>query len=238
MQNQLVTNGRIHTIKLWVNAFIPSTYVGAETIAAGEHAGKTMLTTLWVVNRCFLTDDREFSTDVHARSRLHSEAEIDVQKKRLVYEFHHCHETIEIDCTTGEEKCRQFGDTSNMRFENFVAADAGGTFSLDLKASAKNPCLKVANVKLSPNVDLYGTITVLLSADNTAATVRFEGMVETYPAFEMVVAFNGSEVGQPVFQLDVEEGASAANITGAPTRPVNVEAVVRLEQPDRFHTGG
>ena len=105
-----------------------------------------------------------------------------------------------------------------------------------LKASAKNPCLTDANVKLAPNVDLYGTITIRLSADNNAATVRFEGMIETYPAFEMVVAFNGSEVGQPVFQLDVEEGATAANITGAPTRPVNVEAVIKREPAARFHT--
>jgi len=124
-----------------------------------------------------------------------------------------------------------------MHFDNFVAADAGGTFSIDLQASAKNPCLKVANVKLSPNVDLYGTITILLSADNSAATVRFEGMIETYPAFEMYVAFNGSDIGQPVFQLDVEEGATAASITGAPTRPVNVEALIKREPADRFHTG-
>ncbi len=236
MTDRPVTNGRIHTIKLWVNAFIPSTYVGAEPVPAGIHAGKTMLTTLWVVNRCFLTDDRTFSNNVHAQSRLHSEVEIDVQKKKVVYEFHHCHETVEIDCTSGEEKCRQHGDTNHMHFENFAVAEAGGTFSIDLKASAKNPCLKVANVKLSPNVDLYGTITIQLSADNSAATVRFEGMIETYPAFEMYVAFNGSEVGQPVFQLDVEAGATAANITGAPTRPVNVEALIRREPADRFHT--
>jgi len=228
MAQQARSNGRIHTIKLWVNAFIPATYPGAEVVPAGEHAGKTMLTTLWVVNRCFLTDDRTFSPDVHAKARLHSEVEIDVQKKKLVYEFHHCHETIEIDCTSGAEKCREHGDTSHMLFENFVVTEADGIFSVDLKASAKNPCLKVANVKLSPNVDLFGTVTVQLNAENTAATVRFEGMIETYPAFEMYVAFNGSEVGEPVFQIDVEEGATAASITGPPTRPVNVEALIRI----------
>lgn len=228
MTDHPLSNGRIHTVKLWVNAFIPSTYAGAQLIEAGDHAGKTMLTTLWVVNRCFLTDDREFSPDLHAMSRMHSEIEIDVQRKKVIYEFHHCHETVEIDCATGEERCRAFGDTKNMVFENFVAEGDGETYRVDLKASAKNPCLKVANVKVSPNVDLFGTITIKLNWDGSGAAVRFEGMIETYPAFEMYAAFNGSEVGTPIFQIDVEDGATAANITGPPTRPVNVETLVKL----------
>jgi len=219
---------RIHTFKLWINAFIPSTYVGAEIVKEGEHAGKTMLTTLWVVNRCFLTDDRTFSPELHAPGRMHSEVEIDVVKKKMVYEFHHCYETIEIECATGAEKCRAHADTDNMRFENFVAADGGQMFTIDLKASSKNPCLKVANVKLSPNVDLYGTIKVAFNWDASSATIGFDGMVETYPAFEMYVAFNGSETGKSIFQLDVEPGATVASITGAPTREVHCEVIVAL----------
>lgn len=228
MTEQSGTATRIHTIKLWVNAFIPSDYADAQPVPAGEHAGKTMLTTLWFVNRCFLTDERGFSPDLHAKSRLHSEIEIDVAKQKVVYEFHHCHETIEIDCATGAEKCRARGDTHHMLFENFVATDHGGAFTVDLKASAKNPCLTVANVQVSPNVDLYGTITARLNWDATEARIRFEGMIERYPAFEMYAAFNGSEAGKPIFQIGVEPEATAANITGAPTRPVNVEVMVGL----------
>jgi hypothetical protein len=219
---------RIHTIKLWINAFIPASFVGAQPISAGEHAGKRMLTTAWIVNRCFLTDEREFSADLHASSRLHSEIEIDVVKQKMVYEFHHCHETVEIDCLTGVEKCRSHGGTEQMRFENFVAANGGQTFTVDLKASAKNPCLTVASIKVSPNVDLFGTISVLLNWNATEATVRFDGMIETYPAFEMYAAFNGSEAGKPVFQIGVEDGATAASISGPPTRPVNVEVRIGL----------
>lgn len=222
------SNGRIHKIKLWLNAFIPSTFANAEVVPAGEHAGKTMLTTLWVANRCFLTDDRVFNPDVHAPSRLHSEIEIDMAKKRMVYEFHHCHETIEIDCTTGEEKCRAHGDTHNMKFENFAVTDDGQNFRVDLKASAKNPCLKVVGMQVSPNVDVIGTINLRLSEDAHSVTVQFEGLIETYPAFEMYIAFNGADIGKPIFLMDVEEGATAANITGAPTRPVNVEVTVTV----------
>jgi len=221
-------NGSVSTIKVWIKAFIPSTYSGAAVVPTGEHAGKTMLTTLWVVNRCFLTDDRVFSPDLHAQARMHCEAEIDVVKKKLVYEFHHCYETIEIDCTSGEEKCREHGTTDSMHFENFTVSEDGRMYSLDIKASSRNPCLKVVNVKVSPNVDFNGTITVQVAADRKSARVRFVGVVETYPAFEMYAAFNGAEQGQPIFQVDVAEGATVANITGAPTREIDTEATINL----------
>ena len=219
----------IHTIKIWFKAFIPNTYAEVDHVPGnGEHAGKTMLSTLGMVNRCFLTDQRAFSPDVHAEARMHSELEIDVAKRKSVYEFHHCYETIEVDCRTGEEKCRKRGDTTNMKFENFTASEDGLTYTVDLTCSSKNPCVTVATVQVSPNVDYYGSIRVTLAEDRCSATVGFEGMVEAYPAFEMYVGLNGSDIGQPVLQIDVQPDATVKDITGAPTRQVSNAVIVQI----------
>src|SRR5215216_2660517 len=110
----------IRTVKIWIKAFIPGMIEGAALVpGTGEHAGKTMITNPGLVSRSFLTDQRGFSADIHADARMHSEIEIDVNKGRETFQFHHCYDTIEVDAKTGEEKCRAQGDTSEMRFYDF-----------------------------------------------------------------------------------------------------------------------
>src|SRR5664279_4022356 len=98
MESQEAGGRSVRTVKLWIKAFIPSTYERAVVVSGtGAHAGKTMVTGSWVMNRCFLTDQRSFSSDIHADARMHSEIEIDVAKGKETYQFHHCYDTIEID---------------------------------------------------------------------------------------------------------------------------------------------
>src|SRR3954469_4004221 len=107
MQSQEPSSRTIRTVKLWIKAFIPGTYERVAVVPpGGVHAGKTMLTSSGLVNRTFLTDQRGFSTDIHAEARMHSEIEIDVDKGRETFQFHHCYDTVEVDPKTGEEKCR------------------------------------------------------------------------------------------------------------------------------------
>jgi hypothetical protein len=83
-------------------------------------------------------------------------------------------------------------------------------------------------MKVSPNVDYYGTISVTLSDDRCTAHVAFEGMIEPYPAFEMYAGINGAEQGQPIFQLDIAPDATVADITGDANRPVSVVTQVAV----------
>jgi hypothetical protein len=226
---QQESGGRtIRTVKLWIKAFIPHTYERARLVPGnGEHAGKTMITDAWLLNRCFLTDQRTFSSDIHAEARMHSEIEIDIAKRRETYQFHHCYDTIELDCATGAEKCRAQGDTQKMRFHDFECSSAtNNRFTVKVNAGSKNPCVKVGLLKVSPNLDYEGTITVLVDPDPSLVIVTFEGKVEKYPAFEMYASANGGEP-QPVFQIDVAPSATIGDLPGGPERPVTGRAELR-----------
>lgn len=213
----------IKTMKLWLKAFVPGSYDHAIAVpGTGEHAGKTML---MLLNRAFLTDQRSFSNDIHAIARMHSEIEIDLVRGKQVYEFHHCYETIEVDVKTGEEKCRKLGDTENMHFSDVEIHDDKLGCSFALKASSKNPCISIATVKIMPNLDYEGTIRITCAEDRKSAAVSFEGLVEAYPAYEMYAAVNGGEP-QTIFQVPIAEGASRADILGAPTRIVSAQVQV------------
>jgi hypothetical protein len=77
----------IRSVKFWINAFIPRHIPGyTRAVPKGIHLGKTMIpgpqrpgfgARRIEVSDCYLTDQREFSNDIHAKSRLHSEFRID-----------------------------------------------------------------------------------------------------------------------------------------------------------------
>jgi hypothetical protein len=217
----------IHTVKLWIKAFIPNDYERATQVpGTGAHAGKTMITDLWLLNRCFLTDQRGFSSDIHAEARMHSEIEIDLAKFKETYQFHHCYDTIEVDCKGGHEKCRAQGSTKDMQFTDFEASPDHQRFTFKVKAGSKNPCVKIGPVAVSPNLDFVGTITLTLLPDHTRGVVNFTGKVEQYPAFEMYAAANNGEP-QTVFQIGVAPEAGVSDIAGEPEREVTGEAELR-----------
>jgi hypothetical protein len=213
----------IKTIKLWIKAFVPNTVDGGGLVpGTGEHAGKPMHLLL---NRAFLTDERDFSSDIHASARMHSEIEIDLVRGKHVYEFHHCYETVEVDTKTGAEKCRKLGDTENMHFSDVEFFEDGLGCSFAVKASSKNPCISIATVKLMPNLDYEGTIRIALTADRKNANISFEGLVETYPAFEMYVSLNNGPA-QAVFQVPIADGATASAMMGPPNRPLSQQVML------------
>lgn len=217
----------IRTIKIWIKAFIPSDYAGSTTVpGTGAHAGKTAITDLWLLNRCFLTDQRSFSSDIHAEARMHCEIGIDVAKSKEIYQFHHCYDTIEVDCKGGHEKCRAQGSTKDMKFHDFEVSTDKTRYEMQIKAASKNPCVKIGPVALSPNLDFEGKITVALADDQARAIVTFDGNVEMYPAFEMYASVND---GQPemVFQIGVAPEAGVAELAGGPERVVTGKAELR-----------
>ncbi len=213
----------IRTVKLWIKAFIPNTYERAVPLP-GADDGKMMVSTLWLVNRWFLTDQRGFSSDIHAEARMHSEIEIDVAKGRETYQFHHCYDTVEVDSVTGAEKCRAQGDTDNMRFYDCSVTPDRLCYTIKLKAGSRNPCVKVGAINLAPNLDYLGSITITVdTADPSKAVVAFSGKVEKYPAFEMYASANNGEP-QTLFQIDVAPRGSIGDLPGGPERSVYAKA--------------
>src|SRR5664279_4656707 len=224
MESQEAGGRSVRTVKLWIKAFIPSTYERAVVVpGTGAHAGKTMVTGSWVMNRCFLTDQRSFSSDIHADARMHSEIEIDVTKGKEIYQFHHCYDTIEIDPHNGIERCRAQGDTSEMRFYDFKVGTRQKRYTLKIKAGSKNPCIRIAGVNIAPNLDYLGSITVVVTDDPSHAIVTFSGKIEKYPAFEMYASANDGEA-QTLFQVDVAPDSGVGDLPGAPERSVSGKA--------------
>jgi hypothetical protein len=108
----------IQSIKFWLNAFIPRYIPGyTRPVPAGKHVGKTMIpgpqstrvptgipfSTVDVgISDCYLTDQRVFSNDIRAKSRMHSEVKVNFGgTSPTITEFHNCDETTEIDCEDG-----------------------------------------------------------------------------------------------------------------------------------------
>ena len=169
------------TVKVWINAFIPRHVPGkTEDVAGGD--GRTMLRgPVPGVSDCFLTDGRDFSSDIDASSRMHSEIEIDLSGPSEVFQWHRCHATVEVDCEDGTEECRQEADTSDMTFRDLRGAP-DSLIHIDLRGAANNPCFTG-----SPDIDYTGTVTI----DTRARTVAFAGMIDAFPAFEMYASIDG-----------------------------------------------
>lgn len=219
--------GKITALRIWMKAFIPSDLEGVEPVPVGEHAGKLMLKSPEPFKTCFLIDQRNFSSDINASARVHSQIDIDTQRGTLIEQHHYCCESIEIDCADGTEKCREAGDNSQMQFSDFEVSDGGKKITVTLQGSAKNPCFSVAGIKLSPNLDYEGILTITLDETRQRATVGFEGNIETYPAFEMYVSANG---GAPhtLFQHPALPGTSPIDLAGGPQREIKHEVTVTL----------
>jgi hypothetical protein len=219
---------RIQTIRLWIKAFIPTSIEPSAIVpGSGEHGGKVMLPAPGPIRRCFLTDQRDFDDNINARARMHSEIEFDMLHGAIIHQYHQCFETIEVDCDTGEERCRESADTDKMRFHNFQVSDGGNRLSIELEGSTKNPCMEIASLKVSPNLDYDGTITVELDGERRAAVINFEGRIEIYPAFEMYVMVNGG-TPETVFRAPVVPGSTALDLVGAPARPISRSIQVRV----------
>jgi sulfur transfer complex TusBCD TusB component (DsrH family) len=206
-------------IKIWLKAFIPIDSEGSAPVPGDS--SKTMLLT-GPVDRCFLTDERRFSEDIDAKARMHSEIEIDLRARTLLNELHKCYETTEIDCHTSEVKCVDYADSSHMSWSNFQVSPEGA-ISVDLSGSTHNPCMKMAGVDVSPNLDYNGTLTIVL-LDN-GVSVAFKGNIETYPAFEMYAVVDGG-APQIIFQEDIVPGANLISLTGPPRRTISYQVKI------------
>ena len=218
-------NGPPQRLRLWLNAFIPIDLEGAEVVKVGPHAGKTMLPTPGPVDGWFLTDERGFSSEPSAHSRMHSEIELALPGFEVMREHHCCDDTVQVDKDTGEEVCREAATTEHMVFEDFRLAAKARTWTCHLHGSTRNACLKVGPIKVSPNLDYDAGISVMWNETMTEFAVIFDGAVETYPAFELYASLDG---GAPVtvLQAPVVPGTTPMNLAGPPTRALLERALL------------
>ena len=158
---------------------------------------------------CFLTDQRSFSSERDAKSRLHCEftLEIDGNDLRLSTNASKCDETIRIRCEDGGVTCRKSASNSGIQFSLKSPTIIDGQATVTLDAEAGNPCAPPG----APDIDIEGKFVI----DLDARTVRFDGKVEPFPAFEGYVSIDdGAPV--PLFPVKGNKQLDAGGVSLEP----------------------
>jgi hypothetical protein len=206
------TDIRIHSIRLWVNVFIPD-----HKVSGAGH--------------CFLGDDRGFDPATTASSRLQADVTITglgTAEAKMATPDIHCGLTRMVDCTTEEVLdsaiATPAGTFTGFSAGNTVADPEGGvhdnanayvaTVSLDV--SAADPLVAVAP---TVGADLY------FSIDPVGGTVTVNGVVDHWPAFEGYASVDG---GAPItlFQLSPASGTDPYTLLQPRDAPVNAHVLV------------
>ncbi len=169
----------VSSMSFWLNAFIPRDVFGATTmLRGGEYKGLMALSK----PPCYLTDQRNFSNDLRASSRMHSFVKVDLTtSKPVLTQQHRCDDLIECDPVSGEVMNKRRVSTSKM------------TFSLE----ATTPTILIRwTVRYGDSVpraghgigeiEYKGTIEI----DPDGAQHRLDIMICLFPAFEGYAAIN------------------------------------------------
>jgi len=231
----------IRSVKFWINAFIPRDITGYTlAVPGGPHRGKTMIPGPNLASDCFLTDQRTFSNDIHAKSRMHAEMKVDFTTPTpTLTQWHNCDYTTECDCEDGDEECHKKGDPSRMSFSlqpnpirtatssrpgtilfppTIIHYPTGGPrpanefVRIRMDCAASNPCAPTS--RLFGDIDFNGTIEI----DTVQRTIEFDGMLDQFPAFEAYATINDG-AGARMFQESPPPGNTVMNLPGPANRP-------------------
>jgi hypothetical protein len=233
----------VRTIRLWVNAFIPSHIPGYTTdIPSGPLQGQTMLLGPPGPPGSFLTDQRQFANSIDAAAQMHSHAclTFPAGKPKLV-QWHQCQFASELRADddqhelrpeTSEESLDEPSDISRMNFTLLphpsLIHDAE---TQRLISSLSRPDRTTDESRIHLMVDCssrfpsdklaehFGDVTCrgVAQIDLEAKTVEFNGKVGRFPAYEMYLSINDAP-GIPVFRLSPPRGAETLNRAGAALR--------------------
>lgn len=164
------------------------------------------------VSDCYLTDQRSFSNEIDAESRMHSEFTVSFDGDRVsMSEWHDCDPTVELDCEDCQVECREKGDKTRMRFELQTRTNPA---IVNMDCAANNPCSPTS--RLFGDIDYHGTITV----DQEARSIELQATIDAFPAFEAYATINHG-AGVALMQLSPPAGNTVMNLPGGANRRVH-----------------
>lgn len=230
---------KIKTVTVWVNAFIPKDIkvAGKPDLTkvvpgTGPHKGKTMIPgPVPGVSDCFLTDQRGFSSDPAAPSRMHCGVTVDVARLAISgTPDKRCDPTVEVDCGDGAEECSRAAPTNRIEVKEFSATAGGGgaaTIKFRMVGAAGNACFVATPGMLVPDIDWDIPVTIAIGPGGEVAVITAKGdkAVESFPAFEMYVRTN-SKPAVTVFQEMPVDGKTPASLFGGPDRGIDKSVTV------------
>ena len=211
----------LDSITFWINAFIPNSVC--------DKKGDTYAITVPApLPRYFAGDQREFSDDIAASARMHSEVTIvglagdspSIDSERQV-----CGTSTEVD-SDGNVLATATAATDRMHFFNLrgsqttdpnggVIDGIPGSVQIDVAGSAALPLLAMA-----PDIDYSGTLII----DRAEGNVLFKGAANHFPAFEMYFKANDG----PTAMLAQISPVSPIDLMGEEDSKIDVSARIVL----------
>jgi hypothetical protein len=195
----------VETVRLWINAFIPSA-IPEYTIQAPPPFSGTVIPGPFP-GQLYSTDQRSFATNRDAHSRMHSEVRLEIPfGPAMVEEQHRISKTTKFTKSDGSYviDCEKTGDNSRMRFRT---SGSSQVIRIEVYGASNNPCAVG-----SPDIDYRGTITI----DVPAEKISFSGYIDAFPAYEMYMSIN-EQPARTMFNCFPESGKTPWNLVGGPT---------------------
>jgi hypothetical protein len=188
-------------LQIYIRAFIPKNHSSVRPLP--NSGGGTMVQPPGAsIVGCFPTDQRSFSKEITASSRVASIATLDpTLPGKLLKQEHPSNESNAVDCGDGRIINREKTDTSDQKF-TFVPADASKIAQLKIHASGHNP-----NFQWAPAINIDGVFFIDLGAN----TIRFEGSVDQYPAYEAYAMYSGN-AAVSILEIMPEYGKTAMDL--------------------------
>ena len=210
---ELSTDVRLPKFTFWINGFIPSDLKGAVPVPAGPEKGKMMFPGPFATSDCFLTDNRGFSNNRVASSRVHVEGVVDLETRSLLGSALFSSGTKELDCEDGDVECSKRAAVSGSVTTGSDPKDPNLFYIKINDVAASDPCVTGA-----PKLDLNGTITLNLNPNPLNQTFSIEIYIEPFPDFEMYAHLDD---GPPktLFQHPMTD-TSLFSLFGGPTSRV------------------
>lgn len=202
-------------IEIWIRSFIPNVHDSKPGYVrpVPKKPSLTMISgPIPTVSDCFLTDQRWFSSDVKASARIGARVIIAIgTPPKITFSEHLASESVEVDCEDGDEECRKAVDTSRSKVGPVTRQ--GNTVRLSVHGRANNACFAG-----SPDIHYKGDFIV----DLTAGTVKFEGIIGEFPAFEAYGRADGA-TSRTILQESPANGSTAWDVPDS--RELNTKPV-------------
>jgi hypothetical protein len=166
-------------MSFWLNAFVPRDIAGTTTaLSSGDYRGLTIFN----APPCYLTDQRNFSNEMFARSRMHSMARVDFKGSQPeLTQRHRCDDLIECDPGSGEVLWQRSQIISNMNFVLLVSEP-----TILIRMDCKYNFLLGPVAHGIGDIEYNGTIAI----DPAKRMIDIDIMICLYPAFEAYAAIN------------------------------------------------
>ncbi len=214
---------QLNSVRFWLNAFIPNSVCmlkGSFFVIVVPQPPLSLL--------LFAGDQREFSDDPNAFSRMHSEvtiAGLSTDAPTIVDEKQICGESLEID-EDGNVLRRATAPTDRMRFNNLRGSQTldpegggiidgiPGSVQIDFSGSASLP------LAIAPDIDYSGTLVI----DRIGGNILVSGATDGFPAYEMYCSINSG----PVITLAHINPIGPIELMGSENQPFKVSARIVL----------